>query len=534
MRVVSVLLAVACTGSFLVNAQQRPELAVVQAIKVEAFERSQVMDHVRELSDRFGGRLTGSAQFDAAAKWAVERLRSVGVTEAKLEPWGTFGRSWSAQEYSVEQLAPYYASLTAVPLAWSAPTSGLVSGEPLLAPVTADFFTDGPSKAAAALDAYRKHWSGKLRGHIVLISPAPVLRPRDTPSFRRYTDADLAQLTQAPTPRKLTSTPLDELQWPSNPAELGEFFEGLPEAVVDQIYERYEAWLSQRAQFFAKEGVSALLVADSRARDTFVAAEQAGSFRAKDTPAPATFLVTAEHYSRLVRLAERKQPVRVRANLKVQMSDQDVDAYNILAELPGGAKKNELVMIGAHFDSWHAAGGATDNAAGSAVMIEVMRILKVLDLKMDRTVRLALWSGEEQGLLGSKAYVKAHFGDPATKQTTAEHAALSAYFNLDNGSGKIRGVYLQGRRGASLIRIVARAVPRSRRHDDLDPQHGRHRPSRVRRSRAPGFPVHPGSARLQPHHAPHHRGHVRSHSGNRHDAGLCHHRERRLSCGERA
>ena len=448
MRVVAAVLAIACTGSFLVSAQQRPELAVVQAIKVEAFDRSQVMDHARELSDRFGGRLTGSAQFDAAAKWAVERLRRFGVSDARLEPWGKFGRSWSAQEYSVEQLAPYYASLIAVPLAWSAPTSGPVSGEPLLAPLGSDFFTDGPSKAAAALDVYRKQWSGKLRGQIVLISASPVLRPRDTPSFRRYTDAELAQLTQAPTPRKLTSTPIDELQWPSNPAELGEFFEGLPEAVHDQIYERYEAWVGQRAQFFAKEGVAALLVADSRARDTLVAAEHAGSFRAKDTPAPATFLVTAEHYSRLVRLAERKQSVRVRVNLKVQASVQDVDATNIVAELPGGAKNNELVMIGAHFDSWHAAGGATDNAAGSAVMMEVMRILKALDLKMDRTVRLALWSGEEQGLLGSKAYVKAHFGDPAAKQTTAEHATLSAYFNLDNGSGKIRGVYLQGNEAA--------------------------------------------------------------------------------------
>ena len=443
MRLVTVVVAIACTGSLLVHAQQRPELAVVQAIKAEAFERSQVMEHVRELSDRFGGRLTGSPQFDAAAKWAVERLRSFGLGDARLEPWGKFGRSWSAQEYSLEQLGPYYVSLTAVPLAWSAPTSGSVAGEPLFAPLTGDFFMDGPSKATAGLDAYRQQWTGKLRGQIVLISPPPVLRPRDTPSFRRLTDAELAQLTQAPTPQKLTSTPLDQLQWPSNPAELGEFFEGLPESVQEQIYERYDAWLVHRAQFFAKEGVAAVLVADGRARDTLVAAEHAGSFRAKDSPAPPTFLVTAEHYSRLVRLAERKQPVRVRVNLKVQTSNQDVEGSNIVAELPGGAKKNELVMIGAHFDSWHAAGGATDNAAGSAVMMEVMRILKALDLKLDRTVRLALWSGEEQGLLGSKAYVKGHFGDPA-QQRTAEHAALSAYFNLDNGSGKIRGVYLQG------------------------------------------------------------------------------------------
>ena len=444
MRVVTVLVAIACTGSLLVNAQQRPELAVVQAIKAEAFDRSQVMDHIRELSDGFGGRLTGSAQFEAAATWAVERLRTFGVSDARLEPWGKFGRSWSAQEYSVEQLAPYYVSLNAVPLAWSGPTSGPVSGEPLFAPLPGDFFTDGPSKAAGGLDAYRKQWSGQLRGRIVLISAPPVLRPRDTALFRRFTDAELAQLTQAPTPRKLTSTPLDQLQWPANAAELDEFFEALPESVHEHIYERYDAWLDQRAQFLAKEGVAAVLLADGRARDSLVAAEHAGSFHTADTLAPPMFVVTGEHYSRLVRLAERKQPVRVRVNLKVHTSDQDVDASNIVAELPGSAKKNELVMIGAHFDSWHAAGGATDNGAGSAVMIEVMRILKTLDLKLDRIVRLALWSGDEQGLLGSKAYVKApHFGDP-TKPTTGDHAALSAYFNLDNGSGKIRGVYLQG------------------------------------------------------------------------------------------
>jgi carboxypeptidase Q len=131
-------------------------------------------------------------------------------------------------------------------------------------------------------------------------------------------------------------------------------------------------------------------------------------------------------------------------NLKARISDNSVDALNLSAEIPGGSKKDQLVMVGAHFDSWHTGTGATDNGAGSAVMMEVVRILKALDLKMDRTVRIALWSGEEQGLLGSKAYVKEHFGDPKTMKLTAEHAKLSGYFNLDNGSGKIRGVYLQG------------------------------------------------------------------------------------------
>ena len=148
MRIVSVAFAFACTASLLVHAQQRSELTVVQAIKAEAFERSQVMDHVRDLSDRFGGRLTGSTQFDAAAKWAIERLRSYGVTDARLEPWGTFGRRWSAQEYSVEQLAPYYVPLIAVPLLERSDRRA-DQRRAVVSPILSDFFVDGPSKAAA-------------------------------------------------------------------------------------------------------------------------------------------------------------------------------------------------------------------------------------------------------------------------------------------------------------------------------------------------------------------------------------------------
>jgi len=173
-------------------------------------------------------------------------------------------------------------------------------------------------------------------------------------------------------------------------------------------------------------------------------AEQAVSYEAKYPLALPTFSVTREQYNRLARLLAKKQPVKVRFNLKATATDKDVDSFNIVGEIPGGAKKDEVVMIGAHFDSWHGGTGATDNGAGSAVMIEVMRILKALDLKMDRTVRIGLWTGEEEGLLGSKAYVKQHFADPATMKTTPEHAKLTGYFNLDNGAGQIRGAYLQG------------------------------------------------------------------------------------------
>jgi Zn-dependent M28 family amino/carboxypeptidase len=190
--------------------------------------------------------------------------------------------------------------------------------------------------------------------------------------------------------------------------------------------------------------VAVVLQADQRAREGLLAAEAAGSYRARDPLAPATLVVTAEHYNRLVRLAEQKQPVRVRVEAKTTASTTDVEGGNIVAEIPGSAKRDEVVMIGAHFDSWHLGTGATDNATGSAVMMEVMRVLKALNLRLDRTVRLALWGGEEQGLLGSRAYVKQHFADPGTMALRPEYEKLSGYFNLDNGSGKIRGVYLQG------------------------------------------------------------------------------------------
>jgi len=222
------------------------------------------------------------------------------------------------------------------------------------------------------------------------------------------------------------------------------FFAAAPPAVMDNYRTLRDELANRRAKFFVDEGVAALLQDDARARDGLTFSEAAGSFNAKNPLAPPTFIVTSEHYNRLARLAGGKTKVEMQVNLKARVSNNDVDSYNVIAEIPGGSKKDQVVMVGAHFDSWHSGTGATDNGAGSAVMMEVVRILKALNLKMDRTVRIGLWGGEEEGLLGSKAYVKEHFGDPKTMKLTSAHDGLSGYFNLDNGSGKIRGVYLQG------------------------------------------------------------------------------------------
>jgi hypothetical protein len=311
-----------------------------------------------------------------------------------------------------------------MPLAWSASTTGPVTGEPVLAPFPLSF-ARGPKRLAEDFDAYRKQWHGKLRGKIVLFTPAQSTPPRDKALFTRYSDAELAQLAKAPDPTEVPrARTLDEQQWPDKEEQVFNLFMGMPEALLDQLIDRYDALDSERSRFLLEEGVVAVLRGDQRAREGLVAGEAAGSYRARDPLAPPTFVVSAEHYNRIVRLLEDKQPVRLRLDLKAVVSSNDVDGGNIIGEIPGGAKRDEVVMIGAHFDSWHGGTGTTDNGAGSAVMIEVMGILKALNLRLDRTVRMALWGGAEQGLLGSRAYVKAHFADPDTMVLKPEHEKL--------------------------------------------------------------------------------------------------------------
>jgi carboxypeptidase Q len=440
MRTAALLLLFALPGL----AQERVDLGVVDRIKTEAFDHSKVMDHLYQMTEVHGPRLTWSSGFQDAANWAQSELERMGLKNVHLEKWAPGGRDWTLQQSSVELLEPRYRELTAVPLAWSSATNGPVTGDPVLAPLSASF-RDGPKKYAEAMKEYQAKWSGKLRGKIVLLSAPRVPGPQTEPQFHRYTAAELADLAIAPEPAaKLAARTLAELEWPENPGNLGKFFSSLPNSLMEQLYDLYDEAVADRARFLAKEGAAGVLLEDQRAHEGLLSAEAAGSFKSADTMAPPTFVVTAEQYDRIARAVEKNLPVQIRLNLKAAISDRDTDGMNIIGEIPGGAKKDEVVMIGGHFDSWHSGTGATDNGAGSAVMMEVMRILETLHLKLDRTVRIALWGGEEEGLFGSRAYVKEHFADPKTMKATPEYAKLSGYFNLDNGSGKIRGVYLQG------------------------------------------------------------------------------------------
>lgn len=442
-----ILVAFTLTGLLVAQDREAVDLSVVARIKTEAFENSRVMDTLGYITDINGPRLTASPGFRQAADWAVKRLQSYGLENVHQEKWGPFGRSWALKQYSIEVVEPGYSSLDAAPLAWSDSTQGTVSGEVIAAPFRGLAQGD-PKKLEEELNKYMAQWKGKLKGRVVMLTPLTEVKPATASTFARYTDRELSDLALAPTPTsKLFDLPsnVNDLKWPEDAEAARTFQAGLPSWMTTELSKQRNELTAKRVKFLKDEGVVGVLTTGVTSHDGLVFAQAAGPYDAKYELAPPSFIVTNEQYNRILRQIEKKANVRVRLNLDATTSKTNEDVYNIVGEIPGGAKKDELIMIGAHFDSWHSGTGATDNAAGSAVMIEVMRILKTLNLKLDRTVRIALWSGEEQGLLGSKAYVKQHFGDPdSMKLNEAEHSKLSGYFNLDNGSGKIRGVYLQG------------------------------------------------------------------------------------------
>ncbi len=383
--------------------QEKVDLNMVHRIKAEAFESSKVMEHMFYLTDVHGPRLTNSPGYRAAGDWAVKRLQEYGLSNVKEEKWGPFGRGWAHTRFSANMIEPGYSALIGFPLAWTPGTDGVLTGEPILAPMR--------------VEADLAKFKGKLKGKIVLIDAPRELAMQTTALGRRYTDNDLTDESLA---RIIAA------RRPSQNTPAARRFAG------------------KRNEFLKAEGAIAVLSAGFRGDGGTVFAASGGSYDAKYPDPPPFAAITPEHYNRITRLLDEKIPVKLELDIKAQFFTDTKDSFNIIGEIPGNRKKDEIVMIGAHFDSWHGGTGATDNAAGSAVMMEVMRILKSLDIKMDRTIRIALWGGEEQGLLGSKAYVKEHFADPETMKLGSQHARLAGYFNYDNGTGRIRGVYLQG------------------------------------------------------------------------------------------
>lgn len=405
------------------------DLDVVHRIRQEAMQNSKVMDHLFQLTDVVGHRLTNSPGYFAAANWVEKQLKEWGI-EARQEKWGPYGRGWTFTHFSAEMVEPAHATLIGVPLAWTPGTNGKVSGELMVASLQND----------ADLERYK----GKLAGKVVLMGVGRELAAPTQAAASRFSDQDLQQLTTAaPGGRGGRGAPGTAAL---NAGRGGDANGrgGAPANAPAGGGNANQQFTNRLNKFLTDEGVLvAVRIGNAPSEAGNVFAQGGGSRNASDPTPPPIVALTPEHYNRILRLLDAKIPVKLEFDIATQFFDERTDSVNVIGEIRGSTKPDEIVMIGAHLDSWHGGTGATDNAAGSAVMIEVMRILKQLNLPMDRTVRLGLWSGEEQGLLGSRAYVDEHFSKRDMK-VTADHAKLSGYFNVDNGTGKIRGVYLQG------------------------------------------------------------------------------------------
>jgi carboxypeptidase Q len=412
LRVLAVLSIVVVT----LAAQEKVDLTVVNKIKGEAFQNSQVMDHLFYLSDVYGPRLTNSPGHRAAAEWVVKRLESYGLQNVHLEKWSDFGQSWKLTHFSAHLLEPQYQPLIGFPLAWTPGTGGVVTGEPILAVISTE----------ADFDKFR----GKLKGKVVLTMEPKQIEPITEPMSRRWTNEELAARASVVDPSRTN------LFGPA-PAP------GRP-AAPPLSREEAAARKNKINQFLKDEGALVVLQYGTNGDGGTVFATAGGSRDPKDPIPPPMVAITPEHYNRIARLIEHKIPVKLEFDIRTEFLNDTTDSFNVVGDIPGTTKKDELVMLGAHLDSWHGATGATDNGTGSSVAIEAVRILKALNLPMARTVRIALWGGEEEGLLGSIAYVQEHFANRNTMQPSAGYGRLSAYYNDDTGTGRFRGISVGG------------------------------------------------------------------------------------------
>ena len=388
-----------------------PDDDVINKIKQEAATNSKVMELAFYLTDVNGPRLTASPGYMTAANWAKTKLADWGLKNTAVEPWGEFGKGWQQERSYIAMKKPYYQPFIAVPRAWtgSTPGNGVMTGDIILI----------KAKDSAELIQY----AGKLKGKIVMTMVTDTLRPSFEADARRFADTVLTRMANA-APRDAQANNRPQNRGP-NPA---------------QAFQR--TW----TKMMNDEKPALVLSMNGRGNDGTIFVSGGGQYTKDAVEGPASLMLSSDDYLRLQRLVAAGIKVELEADVKTKFFTNDLKGYNVIAEIPGTDPKlkDEVVMLGAHLDSWHGATGATDNAAGCAVMMEAVRIIKTLNLQPRRTIRIALWSGEEQGLHGSRNYVKNHVGDPANMQLKPAHQKISAYYNLDNGGGKIRGIYLQG------------------------------------------------------------------------------------------
>ncbi len=424
------LCAVVCIAAFTgvgLPAQQAGDavdLAVLTAIKHEAFDRSQVMENLFYLSEVYGPRVNNSRNHRAAAEWAMQQMKAWGLQNVHLEKWGPFGYGWQIKKFYGALETPAYAALIGFPLAWTPGTNGPITAEAVLAPLHSE----------ADFVKYR----GKLRGKVVLIFDPRELELHTEAEAHRLTSAEIEARTLTPDPSRTgfgggrAGTAAQPRPGEITPSTLST---AAPSGGVLR---------NKVNQFLKDEGAAVVLTPGYNGDGGTIFASYGGSQNPKDPVPPPMSAITPEQYNRICRLLKHGVTPKLTFDIETEYQKDDEMGFNVIGEIPGTTKKNEIVMVGGHFDSWQGGTGATDNGTGSSVAMEAMRILAALHKPMARTVRIALWGGEEEGLYGSLAYVQQHFASRNTMKLTPEYPKLDVYFNDDSGSGKFRAVSALG------------------------------------------------------------------------------------------
>lgn len=408
MKLKSILSSILFSGILLHGQSQTPD-EMLAKIRAEGFQNSQVMDMLGEFTDVYGQRLTGSREYLAAATWVSDKMKELGLQNVHFEKYCPDCRGWEIKSFNVEMIAPNYMHINAYPLAMVKGTGGIVEGEI----VYISSFRD--------MDNIRKTYAGKLSGKIILVGRAPSQRSLTDPVSRTLTKEELQERENQLVAER-NQTPLPDLlkSWETSD-------------VADQDF----------LQFVESEGALAVLKSRSMLLGTL---HPDGTYYYKTShmqPLP-YFTIMPEHFGRMIRMLDQDVTPKVRLNLETEFYHEPDNNVNIIGELTGADPKlkSEVVLMGAHFDSWHAGTGATDNGANSLVLVEALRILKAIGYTPKRTLRVGLWGGEEQAFIGSVDYARDHYGELDQKPNN-ESKKVSAYLNLDNGAGAIRGIYLQ-------------------------------------------------------------------------------------------
>jgi len=402
---VALLVVLFSLGAF---AQEKLDLQTLDRIRSEGLVNSKITDFLIYLCDIYAPRLPDSPQYVKAGEWVVGKAKEMGLVNASMETYGTFGRSWELLKYYAAMTEPQYMPIVGYPKAWTPGTNGVLKGPAVLI----------QAKTVADLDQYK----GKLKDAIVLLQGEQDLPISFDPMASRLSGPDIEKLMLAPEPG---------FRRPQSPQ-------------MQDMMARQQVTLALQKMLKA-EGAG-VLIDPGRGKFGTVFVSSGGSrTKGAEMPVPAIAIAT-EQYNRIVRILQKNVPVVLEVEVQARFTADDQPGTNVIAEIPGVDKKlkSEIVMLGGHFDTWHGGTGATDNGAGCAVAFEAMRILKTLGVQPRRTIRMALWDAEEQGFVGSRGYVTNHFYDRAKKEKKPEYDALAAYFNFDNGSGKIRGIYAQG------------------------------------------------------------------------------------------